>query len=182
MTSQPVVLLGDSILKRLMVKFPNQFDNLSSVTCVSGQHAQELKLLIKEYREEIRGRRVVLLIGTNDFLQKSKFEVICSMIKSILKVLRQLDCRIAVLEAIPIARWGLSAESQSVIGKYNKFLSSFSTSGVEVIKLFDDFVVNGEVDISLFCKHIGKYRRVDLVHPNKKGLLLIFLKLKQHIG
>lgn len=182
MTLQSIVLLGDSILKRLLDQFSNHFDALSIDTCVSGKTIHELKVILKDKRELLKCKQVVLMIGTNDLVQKSRLGSMCAEVKSLLRFLRRLECKVTVLEALPVARWGLTAGSQAVIGEYNKFLQSFTSCGVKLIKLFDNFFVDGSVDLSLYCKKIGKYRRVDLVHPNRKGCRLIFSRLREGVS
>lgn len=167
------VLLGDSILKRLYLKFPSEFDSLSAVTAVSGQKIAELKLIIKENRELLKGKSVIIHIGTNDFLKGTSETDLLLLLKSILKILRNLKCDIVVCEIIPIAVWGVSADSQSAIVKFNKYLHTFVPSGVRVINTFAAFCSEGVVITSYYCKYIGCKRRVDLIHPNSLGLKLL---------
>ena len=165
-----VVLLGDSVFKRLFEKHPDRFCSLSRMFCVSGQTSGDLKSLVKENRDLLRGRSVVLHIGTNDFLKSVDLSILCHTAKSIVRILRKLSCSVRVVEIIPIGRWGVSAEAQQAICKFNNFLRSFRSSGVLVSDAFTAFCSSSEVDLSLYCAVIGKYRRVDRVHPNNRGL------------
>ena len=167
-----VILLGDSIFCRLLSKYPGYFSELSSIFCISGQFIHELKLKIKANRNLVRGKIVVVLIGTNDLKDRVDLNHINQSVKTLLRLLRNLGCRIYIVETLPIARWGLTAESQTSIRKYCEFLYSCHTLGVKLIKVFDTFFVNGEVDLSLYCNYYPS-GRVDRIHPNSEGLSLL---------
>ena len=167
-----VVLLGDSIFRRLLSKFPGYFSGISSTFCISGQSIHELKLCIKANRNLLRKKVVVVLIGTNDLNNCVALNHINQSVKTLLRVLRNLKCEVYILETLPIARWGLSAESQTAVRKYCEFLYTCHTLGVKVIKAFDAFFSSGEVDLSLYCNYYPS-GRVDRLHPNSEGLSLL---------
>lgn len=61
----PVVLLGDSIFRRLFETFPDKFSDLSREVCISGQTTSQLKVVVKSNRDLLRGQTVILHIGTS---------------------------------------------------------------------------------------------------------------------
>jgi len=173
------VLVGDSILKRLFERYPSQFSCISRVFCVSGQTSGDLKKLLKEKRGLLRNCSVIVHIGTNDFLKGIEFSVIRQCVKAILRLLRSLNCEIRIVEIIPIGCWGVSAESQRVVREFNCFLRSFVLSVIDVIDGYSAFCLSSsEVNLNLFCAFVGKWRRVDRVHPNCKGLAVLFSILR----
>lgn len=173
------VLIGDSILKRLFERYPSQFSEVSRVFCVSGQTSSELKFLLKENRNLLRNCSVVVHIGTNDFLKSIDPSVVRQSLKAILRLLRGLNCKVCIVEIIPIGRWGVSAESQRAVREFNCFIRSFVTTVNRVVDGYSAFCLSSsEVNLNLFCAFIGKWRRVDRVHPNCRGLDVLFSLLR----
>lgn len=172
------VLLGDSIFKRLLAENPGLFSPLSDKFCVSGQRAADLYALIRGSREELRGRPVIILIGTNDILSNSPLDKFRLLYRSIVRYLRRLKCVITLCELLPIPKLGGEELEDGPVECINKFIRSFEPSGIKLIHTHSVFVESGCIKSHLFCQYLGRSRRVDLVHPNKEGLCCLLLTLE----
>lgn len=172
------VLLGDSIFKRLYASNQKLFCTVSERFCVSGQTVLELLSLVRVFRNQLKGRKVVVLIGTNDVLKGHPSKGICSNIRFVVRLLSNLKCDITLCELLPIPKFGLGADSSPSVGLVNKYIRSFATSKVKVVKVFDSFCSDGQICCHLFHKTLGRSKRVDLVHPNADGLIILLLALE----
>lgn len=179
--SGPPVLLGDSIFRRLFKHNPTLFDDLSDRLCVSGCTVTNLLSLIVDSRQQLKGRKVIVLIGANDIYRKVKTPVstIKSKIVSIVRLLRNLKCAITWCEILPIPRLGRNISSAPSVLEINSLIRSFEPAGVTVIHSHDVFCDSkGVIKRSLFYTKLGNTSRVDLVHPNREGLSVLLLTLE----
>lgn len=176
--SESPILLGDSILKRLFAEYPSLFSPLSGKFCVSGQRTADLYALVRGSREELKGRPVILLIGTNDVLSKFPVDKFRVLYRSIVRYLRRLNCVITLCELLPLPKLGSEELEDGPVESINKFIRSFETSGIRLIHSHSVFVDCGSIKEQLFCQYLGRSRRVDLVHPNKEGLCCLLLTLE----
>jgi len=168
------ILMGDSILKRVLNSYPDLFNECSSDFTVSGQKISDLKVLVKRLREKVKDAFVVLLIGTNNVLKGTPLNDMKIQFRSLLQLFRRLNARVFVVELPPIAKFGLNSERNSVVKSFNAYLRSCCKNRVSSIALFDDFVVNGEIKQDLYCSVYVGTKRVDRIHPNSKGLQIIY--------
>lgn len=184
-TEHEPILLGDSIFHRLFVEYPDLFRQLSADLTVGGQRIHDLKVLVKEHREKIKDSYVVLMIGTNDVLKGTPLTVMKAQFKSVLRLLRRLKVNVLVAELLPIARYSLESDKNKTVKTFNAYIRSCCSgnNGVSSLSLFDDFLVGGCVDQSLYCSFMGgpNSKRVDRIHPNHTGLRRIFEKIIGYI-
>lgn len=173
------ILLGDSIFRRLLERHPSLFDPLSHKFCIGGQRIEKLFEGVRGSRAELKGRKVVILIGTNDILGGTSSKILCKSFRDLFRYLKRLECHIAVCEVLPIPRLGKSVSL--LVNDVNKYLRSFEPSGVNVIHTFSHFSNALSIYEWLYEKWIYKNNRksVDLVHPNADGLecLLICIEV-----
>jgi hypothetical protein len=174
------VLLGDSIFRRLYKRDPSLFSDLSDRFCVSGQKAHELLDLISDSRQLLRGKRVIVLIGTNNICGKVKtpLESLKVKLKAIVKLLRRVKCTVTLCEVLPIPRLGRLVSDSPLVLAINAYIRTFEPSGVNVIHSHDVFCTGANIKCFLFCSKLGHSGRVDLVHPNKEGLAVLLLTLE----
>lgn len=109
------VLLGDSIFKRLLTVYPSNFDLISFQFCISGIKVQELKAIVKLNREILKGKRVILMVGTNNVTSKEAFEPIKGYYRSLVRFLKRLSCDVTIVEILPIPRCERVANVHSVL-------------------------------------------------------------------
>lgn len=177
MGDQPV-LLGDSIFRRLLDRNPGLFDPLSYTFCISGQRSSDLLTLLVTHRAQLKGRRVIVLIGANDLSRGQSCEALHSCLLKIVRRLRRLKCVVELSEVLPIPRLGREVSSAPSVVKINEYIRTFAPSGLRIIKVFDLFCSSGVVQLHLYEQFIGRSRRRDLVHPNEDGLLILLLALE----
>lgn len=170
------ILLGDSILKRLYARNSSVFDALSSTFCVSGQKVSALYSLVRDHRVALKGRKVILLIGTNDILQYTPHQQLTFSLRTLVRYLLRLQCVITLCEIPPVPRLGRKANASEAVLKYNKYICSFEPGRkVTVTRIFNQFCNGENICCHLYEQFIGTARRTDLVHPNRDGLdILLF--------
>lgn len=173
------ILLGDSIFKRLYAQNSGLFDPLSKTLCVSGQKVSDLYSLVRAHRDALKGRKLYLLIGTNDILQSTSHHQLMLSLRTLLRYLGRQRCEVHLCELPPIPRLGRKASASEGITKINQFIRSFEPGGkVRVVRLFALFCMGDYISSHLFENFIGPRRRTDLVHPNRDGLQIILLSLE----
>lgn len=176
------VLLGDSIFCRLFDRNRSLFHPLSRQTSISGQTVKELYDVLVPLRQQLRGRRVILLIGTNDVLRRNTVESIKRAFIPLVRLLRNIKCRITLCEILPIPKLGRSTSSAPTVLAFNAHIRTYEPSGVKVVHSHALFCSSpeGTIKTFLYCKFLGpsKSRRVDLVHPNADGLDCLLLTLE----
>lgn len=178
--SQLPILLGDSILRRLLLKHSKLYDPASKLFCVSGQRTSDLIELVRSHRQLLSGRKVFVLIGTNDVTKGTSLSNFKLAYRSLVRYLRRLRCQIVLCELLPIPRYLEVGQVVELINSINQFVRSFEPSGVQVIHTFEVFCNNGNAILSLYCQSMGKgvNRRVDLIHPNSSGLDVLLTLLE----
>lgn len=172
------MLLGDSIFRRLHTANPGLFDPVSNLFCVGGQTSSALFTLVTVHRALLKGRRVLVLIGTNDLSKGQSCAQLHSCILKLVRLLRRLKCTVELSEVLPIPRLGREVSSAPAVLQINNYIRTFATSSVRVIKVFDLFCAAGFIKLHLFETVIGKSKRRDLVHPNQDGLLVLLLAIE----
>ena len=154
------------------------FHRDSELFCVSGQRATELRRLVVRYGSLLRGKKVVVLIGTNDVLRNTSFSCFQSVYASLVSLLEKNACEVHVCEILPIPRFTNTDQRFDSVKDYNECIRSFESAVVKVIHCHARFVQCNIINEGLYCKFIGKNGRTDLVHPNKCGLNVLFLTLE----
>lgn len=172
------ILLGDSIFRRLLERHRSLFHPLSSRFCVGGQTVQELFESVRDSRSVLKGRKVVVLIGTNDIVSGLSAQLLCKALRDLIRYLKRQGCSVSVCEILPIPKLGTIVSPR--INEVNRYLWSFEPSGVKIIHTVDQFSKDLSIYVSLFEKFIvkGKRKRVDLVHPTADGLEILLICLE----
>lgn len=76
------LLLGDSLLKRLLNCFPHEYHTLSSCFCLSGEGVQIIKSMVKTFHHELVASNtdvVILLIDINDIIKSYDLSIVWSL-------------------------------------------------------------------------------------------------------
>lgn len=182
-TGDEPLLMGDSILKRVLVHYSDMFHQISSDLAVSGHKILDLKKLVKTFREKVKEAYVVLLIGTNDVMQGTPIKDMKLQFRSLLQLLRRLRARVLVLELPPIARYSLNSEKNKVVKTFNAYIRSCCSgpNKVSSLPLYNDFLVGDCIDQSLYCLVYERTQREDRIHPNSRGLQIIFERVIEYI-
>ncbi|XP_018331749.1 uncharacterized protein LOC108741433 [Agrilus planipennis] len=136
--------------------------------CVSGQNLNDLKRRLLEGEYKIH-KNVIVLIGTNDMLQKTS---ICAMFESfekILSILKKSANKIVFLTVPPVPKIH-SKHVLKILTDFNKYIiEKADGKTVFVVDLsshyvgYDNQVMNDYYESSFFDG------RPDLIHLNKKG-------------
>ena len=175
------ILIGDSIFRRLLEENKGLFDPVSKDTCKGGTKILEVYDLVRQHRLSVTGKDVIVLVGTNDLLEKSLLMIIRQAYKVLVRYLKRLKCGITLCEILPLPKFGQLATDLSTVLELNKFIRSFAPSGVRIVHAHDQFVQNNVIRLHLYCKTIFRKNRgqvVDLVHPNSEGLQCLLLCLE----
>jgi len=141
--SKPV-LLGDSIMKRLYKRYANSFDDLSEVLCESGQGIEDLISLVKTNRANLKGKRVIVMIATNNILRNDTRNRICESLRLLSRRLRRLNCEVVWCEILPIPRLEWQATTLSKIREVNAYIRSFEPSGIKIVFYTELLVAKGK--------------------------------------
>lgn len=176
--SEPPILVGDSIFRRLFAEHRELFSPVSLDTCKGGKRILEVYDIVRQHRIRLIGKDVVLMVGTNDLLEKSSLNLVRQSYRVLVRYLKRLKCRLTLCEILPIPKFGQLATDCNVVLEFNKYVRSFEPSGVKVIRTHDQFVNNNQIRLCLFHKTFfrkGKGQCVDLVHPNTEGLHCLLL-------
>jgi len=166
------ILCGDSIFLRLFKLFPYYFNSLSREFCVSGQTLSDLKGRVKENRKALTGCLIVLMIGTNDFMNSVSLPYCKDQIRSIIKLLLRLRCSVVTCEIPPFAFQSLSGLQNVNIMEFNNFIQSLA-SITKIVKTRTVFVTGCEINKNLYCPFYSSSMRTDLIHPSEQGLVAI---------
>lgn len=161
-----VVLLGDSILKRLYARYPSCYDPLSTKLCESGCGTQTLKALVKSVA---LGGTVVLLIGINDLLRRHAVNDVWKLYSSLVKTLARKGCIVFCGLLLPLAHPRYASLMPNV-RKLNFLIRSMARPPcVYVMDFYSLFILpDGTPNKDLYCATTS--RGVDYVHPNAHGL------------
>lgn len=180
-----VVLLGDSQLVRLGKSWkPNL--NVTNLA-ISGCNVEKAWFNFNLFLDDIpkpwyfENSCLVILLGTNDCKHlTSEFSFNRGNYKKIVRVASKIFKQVLICKIPPIPKFPDVLET---ISNINKWLNGFqSLKNVEIIDSFSCFLKSsGQVDLKFF-EQVFFHGKVDLIHLNKKGLMvlshLIMNKLK----
>lgn len=172
------ILVGDSIFRRLFTEHRELFSPVSLNTCNGGKRILEVYDIVRQHRIPLIGKDVVLMVGTNDLLEKSPLNLVRQSYKVLVRYLKRLRCRLTLCEILPIPKFGQLATDCNAVLEFNKYIRSFEPSGVQIIRTHNQFVDNNQIRLYLYHKTFfrrGKGQCVDLVHPNNEGLHCLLL-------
>jgi transposase InsO family protein len=176
--------LGDSQL----VRFSKQCLNFQSQLicgkhtagfCRGGQTIAELNEGVKQNIERVHNK-VLLMIGTNDFLQHRSPEQIISDYKILIETLFKAKKDILVVTVLPIPKLALNdVDHFKKLDKVNRFINSLACiQGVKVIDATNQFINSNDESLcrlSLYEKDIFLNQRKvqDLIHLNRNGFIVL---------
>ncbi|XP_071056182.1 maternal effect protein oskar-like isoform X1 [Onthophagus taurus] len=179
-------LLGDSQLMRFseqLLSFKSLYsDGIRRIGyCVSGQKIDELKKRLLKGEFEIH-KNVILLIGTNDFIQKTDYQVMCSSYTQLLQFLKLKCSKIILMTVPPVAKFESDKKHWKLLQQFNQFIGSFIDGDfVNVIDLCSIFIsYSNTVSMDYYEKQYIKPARPDLIHLNKKGFMMLRFMLDTH--
>ncbi|KAF5302369.1 hypothetical protein FQA39_LY10408 [Lamprigera yunnana] len=168
--------------------------------CVSGQVIADLKerMLKMEYGIS---KKVLLLIGTNDFLRNTPLHSMCDTYNSIVELLKNECSHIILLTIPPIPLLANYTKYWIQLKQFNDFVSSFAKGAytvfnffflkskfleptISVIDLASVYIsYNNTVSLQYFEKtYCNSMNKRDLIHLNKMGFLLLKSILDMNIA
>lgn len=170
-----LVLLGDSIFKRLYIEYYNLFSELSGIFCISGITVKELYFLVKKNHNLLKSKCVVLMIGTNDILNQNELIEVKTFLKVLIRYLIRLSVKLYLCDLIPIPAIFHSSIQVDSLKLYNSFIRSFQGVFCTILHTYDYFTYNSKDYFFLYCQYYGRSKRIDMIHPNSHGLLVLKL-------
>ncbi|KAK4886747.1 hypothetical protein RN001_003018 [Aquatica leii] len=175
-------LIGDSQLLRfseqlLQICVPTTSSGESRRLgyCISGQKIREIeqRLISKDYPI---GKKIIMLIGTNDFLYNTSFDNMCSTYKSIVSFLKENVQHIILLTVPPVPKLAGRAEYWIKLKRFNDFiLTNMDERRVYVFDLASLYITyNNTVSLEYFEEtYFSSSSRPDLIHLNNIGFRLL---------
>ncbi|PNF37648.1 hypothetical protein B7P43_G12000 [Cryptotermes secundus] len=175
-------LVGDSLLLRFAEQIlhmeANTVDGVRSIgLCVSGQKVADL---LKKVKLELHpvADKIVLLIGTNDILQKTEKSQLRLTMWTLLKELRRRARRIVLLTLPPIPKIQFRPDYWEQIEGFNMFIKSLEDDDVTVADISQLYITKSKTcKLEFFERYYRDGERKDLIHLNKLGLTEIYTYL-----
>ena len=168
-----VVFMGNSITEDWLKIRPEFFDNKDYINRgISGQTTPQMLL---RFRQDVVDLKVVVILaGTNDIAGNSGYislEAIISTIKSMAEIANANDIKVIISSILPAIDYpwkpGLDPASKIII--INKALKAFSEENNFIYLDYYAAMVDDKG-----CLKVPEYTTAnDLVHPNKKGYLVM---------
>lgn len=164
------LLLGDSIFKRLLLKYGDCYHSLSTDMCVSGSTVEELRTRVKSL--SVFPNRVVLLVGINDLTRQNDITSVWSLYVALVRFLLRQGCHVFVCQLLPVANHRIRRKIEEDFKRVNFWISNLKCkSNVTVISFESLFLVNGVFQVQRYCSVIKS--RADYLHPNSAGLAIM---------
>jgi len=132
-----LVLIGDSICKRLYYKYPKSFSELSVKFCVSG--ATVRFKLVRNNHEMLKNHEIFLMVGTNDIIQGSLLPQICSELKVLIHYLLTTCLKLYISTLLPTPRFSKNYNLTWLLNAYNDCIMSFQNSNCYVVRCHESF-------------------------------------------
>lgn len=167
------VLLGDSIAIRLFKKFRSDFHFLSETFSISGATIESLTTIVRDNRNLLKGQSVFVMIGTNNLLNFSDIKEMKKSLRILIRFLGRLSCTTVLSDIISSPRISQNQTSSNLLDAYNKYIWSFETGQCQVLHMNDCFKSVKSSHKVLFCHYYGSSNRIDQIHPNSSGLVLM---------
>lgn len=167
------LLIGDSIFKRLFLRFPDNYHPDSIKSCIGGIKIADLKLLVKGLLPSLKSNTVMLLVGINDLVRPHEFSIVWQNYVSLVNLLVRSKVKLFLVQILPVANYKLNAKCKTSIDRFNfQLLSLQQKPGVTVVSFSSVFLDANNTPISkLYCAKRGSF--VDYLHPNVSGLRAI---------
>ena len=170
-----VVFMGNSITEDWLKIRPEFFDNKDYINRgISGQTTPQMLLRFREDVINLNPKAVIILAGTNDIAGNSGYislEAIISTIKSMAEIANANDIQVIISSILPAIDYpwkpGLDPASKIII--INKALKAFSEENNFIYLDYYAAMVDDKGGLK-----VPEYTTAnDLVHPNKKGYLVM---------
>ena len=170
-----VVFMGNSITEDWLKIRPEFFDNKDYINRgISGQTTPQMLLRFRQDVVDLNPKVVVILAGTNDIAGNSGYislEAIISTIKSMAEIANANDIKVIISSILPAIDYpwkpGLDPASKIII--INKALKAFSEENNFIYLDYYAAMVDDKGGLK-----VPEYTTAnDLVHPNKKGYLVM---------
>ncbi|KAF5294250.1 hypothetical protein FQR65_LT10836 [Abscondita terminalis] len=177
-------LIGDSQLLRFseqLLPYKNCISSYNSGStprrlsyCVSGQKIEEIELLLRKKEYPI-GKKVILLIGTNDFLNNTLVEHMYRAYNSLVKFLKENTEHLVLLTVPPVPKLAGHADHWIKLKRFNDMIFRYAKD--KKVYVFNSASLyisyNNTVNLDLFEETFNNYGRPDLIHVNKIGFTLL---------
>ena len=170
-----VVFMGNSITEDWLKIRPEFFDNKDYINRgISGQTTPQMLLRFRQDVVDLNPKVVVILAGTNDIAGNSGYislEAIISTIKSMAEIANANDIQVIISSILPAIDYpwkpGLDPASKIII--INKALKAFSEENNFIYLDYYAAMIDDKGGLK-----VPEYTTAnDLVHPNKKGYLVM---------
>ena len=170
-----VVFMGNSITEDWLKIRPEFFDNKDYINRgISGQTTPQMLLRFRQDVVDLNPKVVVILAGTNDIAGNSGYislEAIISTIKSMAEIANANDIQVIISSILPAIDypWKPGLDPASKIITINKALKAFSEENNFIYLDYYAAMVDDRGGLK-----VPEYTTAnDLVHPNKKGYLVM---------
>ena len=170
-----VVFMGNSITEDWLKIRPEFFDNKDYINRgISGQTTPQMLLRFKQDVVDLNPKVVVILAGTNDIAGNSGYislEAIISTIKSMAEIANANDIQVIISSILPAIDypWKPGLDPAYKIIAINKALKAFSEENNFIYLDYYAAMVDDKGGLK-----VPEYTTAnDLVHPNKKGYLVM---------
>lgn len=169
-----MVRFGEQVLGLQRLQTPTKSARIG--ICVSGQTISELHRRVRQKFYPI-DKKIVLMIGTNDFLRNAEVSTMCHELSSLVKSLQESASNIVILTLPPVPKLSFREDHWTKLDKYNKHILSLDNGKSimvgDISPLFYSVSLK-RCRLNLFELYFsGPTRRKDLIHLNFKGLQLI---------
>ena len=170
-----VVFMGNSITEGWIQMRPDFFDNRDYINRgIGGQTTPQMLLRFRQDVVDLNPKVVVILAGTNDIAGNSGYislEAIISTIKSMAEIANANDIKVIISSILPAIDypWKPGLDPASKIITINKALKVFSEENNFIYLDYYSAMVDDKGGLK-----VPEYTTAnDLVHPNKKGYLVM---------
>lgn len=164
------VFLGDSQTCRLLKAFPvDKSINLAESGAPVARALQILREFLGNVPKEFTLTLILfVLVGTNNCKRES-FDR--ESFKKITVIGRKLFKEVVLFKVPPIPK----LQNFAYVSGVNKFVNSFhSVHNIIILDSFSPFILNDQINLSLFELVYRKSKRSDLIHLNRHGLRILF--------
>ncbi|XP_046687260.1 uncharacterized protein LOC124372893 [Homalodisca vitripennis] len=168
---------GQQLLGLRRVSMPNSPGRIG--ICVSGQTITDLHKRVKERFYPISDK-IILMIGTNDFLRNLDVSIMCKELSALIETLQETVSNIVLLTLPPIPKLEKRHSSRhfALLEKYNSYIRGLENGDnvriADVSPLYMSSLPYQKCRMHLFELFFsGPARRPDLIHLNRQGLELI---------
>jgi lysophospholipase L1-like esterase len=167
--------MGNSITEGWVQMRPDFFDNRDYINRgIGGQTTPQMLLRFRQDVVDLNPKAVVILAGTNDIAGNSGYislKAIISTIKSMAEIANANDIQVIISSILPAIDYpwkpGLDPASKIII--INKALKAFSEENNFIYLDYYAAMVDDKGGLK-----VPEYTTAnDLVHPNKKGYLVM---------